>query len=286
MKPPFSYYGGKQRIVSKIIPHIPPHAVYVEPFCGGATVLFQKGLPNTTDSSSYRETINDMNGDVVNFFRVLRDDGEELCRRLSMTLYSREEHHDAVAIDSDAPPIDRACAFFVNISQSFSNILSGAWGVGKHGRSLSATWKNRVDRLPEYIDRMRSIHIENKDALKVIKQWDAPQTFFYIDPPYPDTDCGHYGGYTRDDFSALVEVLKTIQGSFILSCYPQEWIELPWKYFDFETAMSAVGGKNSKAANTNRVERIWVHYTDADPLARLTSKTDAAKIRAMYNGGQ
>lgn len=251
MKPPFSYYGGKQRLASKLVPLIPKHTVYVEPFAGGATLLFAKPWPDVSNQDHYREVINDTNGHLINFFRQLRDNGPELCRRLSLTLYSEQEHKTAKELGHD-DPIEAACRFFVNVQQSFAKKINGGWGRGIWTKNLSASYINQVNRLPEYIDRVRSIAISNQDALTCIKQWDSPQTFFYCDPPYPKAHQGHYSGYTEQDFEALLDTLKGIKGSAIVSCYDHGF-DMPegWRRVEFETVCSS-SGKGKVGADRSR----------------------------------
>ena len=205
MKPPFSYYGGKQRMAHNIIPLIPKHTVYVEPFCGGATILFQKPWPNVTNSNQYREVINDTNKHIVNFFRVLQDKekAEKLCHMLSVTLYSEDEHKRAKNLD-DGDDVQQAWSWFVNVNCSFSNNVGRGWGRAVYGRNEAFSFINKCTRLIEYIERMRCVTVCCQDALKVIEQFDSPQTFFYCDPPYPNTDQGHYKGYTIEKMGPAV----------------------------------------------------------------------------------
>lgn len=278
MKPPISYYGGKQRMAHHIVPLIPRHTVYVEPFAGGAAVFFAKPWPGVTNTNDYRDVINDVDGRLINFYRVLRDHGEELIRRLEFTLYSEEEHRIAKQLDCD-DEIEAARRYFVNVSQSFAKKLHGGWGRGVYKENSAATWVNRVARLPEYLERMHGVHIACDDALKVIKQWDSPQTFFYCDPPYPGTDCGHYKGYTVDDFRQLVEALETCDGSFILSNYAQADVTMPddWERREFKAhafSRGRVGYDRRKAMdesgqNRERTEVVWRRLAKHAPRTEI-----------------
>ena len=151
MQPPLAYYGGKQRMASKIIPHIPKHTVYCEPFCGGATMLFKKPYPKITSASDYREIINDVDKSLVNFFKQLRDNGEELCEKIELTLYSEHEHASS-KFDNlyDDDLIEWARKYFINTQQSFGTILNAGWGRGVYGKNLSITWQKK-NRLTAYI---------------------------------------------------------------------------------------------------------------------------------------
>jgi DNA adenine methylase len=132
---------------------------------------------------------------------------------------------------------------------------------------------------------MSSVYVACDDALKVIRQWDSPQTFFYCDPPYPGADCGHYGGYTVEDFQALVNTLNECQGSFILSNYEQAGASIPegWERFAFEATSSSKGREGydrSKKAeeshqNRKRTEVVWRRFNRVpvrDEIKRLYAR--------------
>jgi DNA adenine methylase len=274
-KPPLSYYGGKQRMAHRIIPLIPRHTVYVEPFAGGAAVFFGKPWPDVANTHHYREVLNDHDERIVNFYRQLRDNGEELTHRLSLTPYSEAEHQVAKRLDYD-DPMTAAVRYFVNGQQSFANKLNAGWGRSVYTRNWGATWANGVARLPEYLDRMAGVHLACADALKVIKEWDSPQTFFYCDPPYPGTDCGHYKGYTVDDLQRLVDALDACQGSFVLSNYDQPGVMFPsgWERIEFNSKMSA---SKDKSAPKERTEVAWRR------MARMEPREE---IKALYASGR
>lgn len=278
MKPPISYYGGKQKMAHHIVPLIPKHTVYVEPFAGGAAVFFLKPWPDVTNSHHYREVINDVDGRLINFYRQLRDHGEELIRRLELTLYSEEEYRIAKRLDCD-DDIEAARRYFVNVNQSFANKLHGGWGRQVYEVNLAATWVNRVARLPEYLERMHGVYIACDDALKIIAQWDSPQTFFYCDPPYPGTNQGHYSGYAVDDFRQLVEALDACDGSFILSNYAQADVTMPdgWQRHEFKAQASSRGrvgyDKRQKmdesGQNRERMEVVWRRLAKHAPRTEI-----------------
>ena len=267
MKPPFSYHGGKQKMVKKIIPYIPKHNVYVEPFCGGSSLLFAKPDYTTGNKDHYREVLNDTNKKVHNFFVQLRDNGEELCRMLELSLYSQEEHRIAKSYDG-YDPLLIAYYFYINVSQSFSNKLEGSWGTSCYSHNHSETYNKKINELKNYVQRIRSIYISCEDALRCIERWDSPQTFFYCDPPYPGTNQGHYKGYTQEDFQKLLDKLESIQGSFILSCYPNDSVNPDWKRVDFELTGGAGNGKDFIKRN-KITECIWLRESKETPRKEI-----------------
>jgi DNA adenine methylase len=284
MKPVISYYGGKQKMASKIVPLIPRHTVYVEPFCGGAAIFFAKPWPKVTNTHHYREVINDHDKRLINFYQQLRDNGQALVDALQLTLYSEHEYQIAKELNCENK-LEAARRYYVNVQQSFAHTLGGGWRRAVYSSNEAATWANKIAQLPDYLDRMVSVHIACDDALKIIKQWDSPQTFFYCDPPYPGTDCGSYKGYTLEHFQALVNTLDACQGSFILSNYNQP-IEMPkdWERYEFEAYASSrgrVGYDRSKKAdesdqNRKRTEVVWRRFNKV-PVRE--------KIQKLYDSG-
>lgn len=254
---PITYYGGKQRIASKIVKHLPPHTVYVEPFCGGAAVLFKKGISPVKQSANYREVINDKNEDLINMFRVLQRN-QELKHWLEFTLYSRSEFNRAKEIlkSKKSSELERAWAYFVCLHMSFSGNGRG-FKVATFSQNHTITHKNKTDQIQGTINRLRKVCIENLSAIKIIKTWDSPQTCFYCDPPYPGADQGNYSGYTLDDYKELIKTLKNCKGSFVLSCYKQGIEPKKWKKIDLNAFMSATNKRN-KNVKSERVESLWI----------------------------
>ncbi len=222
MKTPISYYGGKQQMLRHILPIIPEHNLYCEPFCGGAAVFWGK-------PPSRVEVINDTNEELINFYRVLQLEFPKLQRMVKATLHSRKQHRKAWEVyqkPEDHDPVTRAWAIFVLSSQGFGSQLAGSWGFDRKKGSVAIKVMNKkrqfTDALRERIERTQ---IDCQDALKVIRSFDSPESFFYVDPPYPNTNQGHYGGYTMDNLESLLKVLSGIKGKFLLSNYPAALIE-------------------------------------------------------------
>lgn len=277
MKPLISYYGGKQRIASRIVEEINkiPHAVYGEPFCGGAAVLFAKPKRWVSNNHDYREFINDTSDLLINLYRVAIEQRDALELKIKATLYSQSEYRRAMGICKNPTQYDeltQAWAYYVNIQQGFANKLNAGWGTGVYGKNLSATWANALRKLSEMLDRISGVHICNEDALRCIERWDSPQTLIYVDPPYPETDQGHYSGYTLEDWQRLCNLLDRSQCSYILSNYPQAIEpESAQQRIEIKAIVSASGqgkvGKNrdkSRKASTDelgkreRTEVLWV----------------------------
>lgn len=219
MKTPITYYGGKQNMVKHILPLIPEHNLYCEPFFGGGAIFFAK-------PPSPVEVINDVNNEVVNFYRISQTQFENLKYEVDTTLHSRQLHTDAQVIYhyphlfSD---VKRAWAFWTLANQSFSANITGGWGYERKTNKTSLKVENKKLQFTyEFKERLKTVQIENTDALKVIKSRDSKDSFHYCDPPYYNSDCGHYNGYKESDFVELLETLSNVEGKFLLSSYPSD----------------------------------------------------------------
>jgi DNA adenine methylase len=224
MKPLLPYYGGKSKLVQTLLPFIPDdHVVYAEPFSGGAALFFAK-------EPSPIEVLNDTNKELINFYRVVQQDFIGLERMIRITLHSRSMHSDASVIYNNPHLFDdikRAWAVWVLAVQSFSSMLDGSWGYDK--KEKATTTKKIINKreafTEEYAIRLQNVQIECADAVYIIRSRDAKDAFFYCDPPYFNSDCGHYGGYLESDFERLLIQLSNIEGKFILSSYPSDLLE-------------------------------------------------------------
>jgi DNA adenine methylase len=227
MKPILSYYGGKQRLakrISDIIMGI-DHTVYVEPFAGGAAVLFVKPKIIPSNRGNYRECINDINNEIIDVYRACQDYKEELLHLLENTPYSQEEYSYAKHIMDNKEEfslVRRAWAVIILTRQSFAKGYKNGWGTARKGTNDAVTWYNYKQKLPEILNRLRDVYISNEDAIKCIHRWDSENTLFYLDPPYINSECKHYKGYTKEDYVKLLDTLTTLRGKYILSNYQQE----------------------------------------------------------------
>lgn len=224
MKTPISYYGGKQKLAPVIVPIITAqkHTLYAEPFCGGAAIFFTKPV-------SEIEVLNDTNKELINFYHVLQNKFVELEKMVSITLHSRWLHRDATVVYESPHLFDevkRAWAVWVLSTQSFSAMLDGTWGFDKSKQTTTKKITNRRNEFTEALAiRLQNVQLECADALYVIRSRDTVNTLFYCDPPYYNSDCGHYDGYSQDDFESLLSALAGIKGKFLLSSYPSDLLK-------------------------------------------------------------
>lgn len=250
MKTPITYYGGKQTLASLIISLIPEHTLYGEPFAGGAAVFFNK-------PPSKCEVINDTNGELMNFYKVTREQFRPLQKMIQRTLHSRNAYRQATVVYNNPDLFDelrRAWALWVISSQGFASKLDGPFGFDKTDNTTSKRISNkRLNFTDDYAKRLELTQIECADALYIIQSRDHDKAFFYCDPPYVGSNCGHYKGYTECDFEALLGLLSAIKGKFLLSSYPGELLNRyskanRWHSFSQElnVTVNAKGGKTKK----------------------------------------
>jgi DNA adenine methylase len=232
MKPPLTYYGGKQKLAERIVEMIPEHRIYCEPFFGGGAVFFAK-------KPSELEIINDINGELINFYKVLKNDFKGIRKEIRCTLHSRE-YHQAAKIVLGYPnlftEVKRAWAIWVLANQSYGAMLGGTWRCDLTRNTTPKRLTNKKDNFTdEYSKRLEQVQIECRDALKVIKLWDNKDAFFYCDPPYFNSSMGHYKGYTEQDFENLLKTLSEIKGKFLLSSYPSELLDMYIKKYKWHS---------------------------------------------------
>lgn len=265
-KTPLTYYGGKQRIANWVLQHIPAHRIYCEPFFGGGAVFFAK-------QPSYLEVINDINDNLINFYIQIQKNFSELAAKIQNTLHSEMMYRRAVSIYHGQIPvsdIEKAVATWIVFNQSWNSSARAGWkfDLGIGGSHCAIVQEHaRRNFCPWIKERLANVQISSRDALCVIQDRDTPDTFFYLDPPYPETNQGHYSGYTFDDLERLLSVLEHIQGKFALSNYPAEILQKYAKK-NFWSIHSLTLKKDSKLAaesSSVKTEILITNYKRSIP---------------------
>ncbi len=220
-RPVLRYYGGKWRMAPWIISQFPVHTCYVEPFCGAASVFFRK-------PPAEFEVINDLDGEVVNFFEVLRDRTDEFIGAILGTPYSRAEYDTAAEIVVE--PLERARRYYVRAWQGRGGVTgrSSGWRFQRRdngGRGVVRCW-NDVEHLYGIVWRLKQAFIENDDALEIIERYDRETTVFYVDPPYLQAtrsrrwkSRGYMCEIDEEYHCRLLDQLQEIRGMAIISGY-------------------------------------------------------------------
>lgn len=259
MKTPISYYGGKQTLLKHILPLIPDHKLYTEAFCGGCAVLFAKAPAEC-------EVINDINTELVNFYKVAKTRYPELKTLVDSSLHSREEHAHARHIyehPSYFSPVQRAWAVWICTKLGFASMIDGTFGYDRNG-TTTAKLRNAKDQFTtELCARLDNVTIECENGTHVIERYDCPDAFHFVDPPYVGTDCGHYNGSFNDaDFESLLKTLASVKGKFMLTMFPHPLIEKyatqnGWTIHRIERTITA-----SKVSRRRQEEWIVTNYPD------------------------
>jgi DNA adenine methylase len=253
------YHGGKWRLAPWIIRHFPAHGRYVEPFGGSASVLLRK-------DSSAQEVYNDLDGEIVNVFRVLRKPNQaaRLAHLRGLTQHSRAEFElgwEPISPQDD--PVEAARRTMTRAYMGYGNSATGKYKTGfrsRHdvgGGNLAASWAEYPEQISAFTRRLRSVTLECMDAAECIAKYDDAGTLFYVDPTYlPETRTAHAGGYrhemTPEQHRQLADVLLRVRGMVVLSGYDSPmYREL---YAGWRVTTCAARGE--KAAS--RTEFLWI----------------------------
>jgi DNA adenine methylase len=183
---PFGYYGAKQRIARQIISTLPPHNAWVEAFCGSAALTLAK-------TPAPIEVINDLDGQIVNVFRQLRNNSKALCRAVALTPYALEEFEMARAQGGNIEPLEKARRFLVATMMTVNGTVDGTGAGFSFSQAYSREnrearvnrWYNLPQRLEHVVERLRNVRVEKRDARELLGMFaDRPATLVYLDPPY------------------------------------------------------------------------------------------------------
>lgn len=265
MKTPISYYGGKQTMLKHILPLIPSHELYTEAFCGGAAVLFAKRPADA-------EVINDLSMDITNFYWMAKCYYPELKVEIDKTLHSRDMHTHAAHIlqyPQFFTPVQRAWAVWACCKMGFASMMDGSFGYD-FGGGMPKKIANAKDDFTEHLcSRLDFVTIENRDALEVISTYDNEKAFHFVDPPYINSDCGHYEGcFNEQNMESLLQLLETIKGKFMLTMFPLPLIEQyaiknGWIIHRIERTISA-------SKTNRRKQEEWMVYNYSNIAGKQT----------------
>jgi DNA adenine methylase len=269
----FGWYGGKFSHLEWLLPLLPQCHHYCEPFSGSAAVLLNR-------PPSPVETYNDIDGDVVTFFRVLRDHSEDLIRAISLTPFAREEYHLAINGPEDGiSDVERARRFYIRARQTRTGLAQtasiGRWAnckdTSRAGMSgVVSRWLGGVEALGDIAQRLLRVQIENRPAVDVIRLYDAPGTLFYCDPPYLHATRGDSKayGFEMDEAQhrAFADVVNQCQGKVAVSGYDHP---LMAELFPSSKWIRTIAPeKTNHSTKSKRQEVLWTNYI-ANPQESL-----------------
>lgn len=267
----YAYHGGKARLVDTITALMPPHRNYIEPFFGSGAVFFGK------PPAPRHEIVNDVDGNIVNFFRVLRDDMEGLERACALSPHSRDEFA-AADLTGEMSDLERARRFWVRVNQSFGKTLSPktgwSWTTARN-TPIPSTVRTRLGRFGDVAARLMSVTIENRPAVDLLRSLDlGPETVVYCDPPYVHDARVQPEGYahemTDDDHRDLLVVLREVAdggATVILSGYANEIYD--GALSDWHRTTAEVMGFSSNARTHHREVRTEVLWCSTPPAPTL-----------------
>lgn len=259
----FGWYGGKYSHLEWLLPLLPACHHYCEPFSGSAAVLLNR-------APSPVETYNDIDGEVTNFFRVLRADTGELIKQIGLTPFSREEFYKAVTTNGETfTDLERARRFFVRARQVRTGLAQtaslGRWANCKNtsraGMSgVVSRWLGSVDMLPFIAERLLRVQIENRPATQLIELYDDKESLFYCDPPYPHESRGDSKAYgfemTDDEHTKLAKVLRNVKGKVAMSGYRCDLMDTLYRGWRRRDAPA----KLCHSIKKSRREVLWMNY--------------------------
>lgn len=263
--------GGKHYLAKHIIGLMPKHIHYVEPYFGGGSVLLQKPY------EGYSEVVNDIYGDLINFWKVLKNSSDFLVfqQQVEVSCFSEEEFRQAQDIlNKPIQPTDdliiRAVAFFIVARQSRQGLMKDFATLSKNRtrRGMNeqvSSWLSAIEGLPEVHNRLKRVVILNKPALEVIKSEDSSNTLFYLDPPYVKStrtakDCYEFE-MTDDEHIELLNTICKINGKFILSGYHNQPYDDFARLNNWNCKEFAIDNKSSSSKIKEiKTECLWMNY--------------------------
>jgi len=257
------YPGSKWSMAEWIIEHMPPHQTYLEPFFGSGAVFFNK-------PPSPLETINDIDGDVVNLFRVIRDRPEELARLVYWTPYSREEYYASYDMDG-ADELERARRFLVRCWMARGAKTSDRTGwrhiIDHSGPSVVKWWNELPGKIAEIAERLKNVQLEQQPAIQLIQRYKRPDVLIYADPPYLlSLRSGRMYKHemTDEDHAELLDVLEAHPGPVLLSGYANPLYDERLRHWH------RVEHRALAEAGRTRTEVLWLNPVAAESARQLT----------------
>lgn len=262
----FPYFGGKFSHLDWLLPLLPPSYHYCEPFAGSGVVILNR-------SPSQIETYNDLDGEIVNFFKVLRSQKEELIEQISLTPFSRKEFTQACDVDNTLSELERARRLYLRAKQVRIGLVQKAtessWGccVGRIPiQSKTVEFSQSIKKLHAIAERFKLIQIENRPAIKVIQFYDTEGTLFYVDPPYIHTTRPGGKAYKSEmsdvEHIKLAKVLNNIKGKAAVSGYECELMDKLYPFPKWKKHFNKFKKLSSSDTNREAREVLWCNYSD------------------------
>lgn len=275
--PPFAYFGGKTTAARRIVEHLPVHLHYVEPYAGSLAVLLAK-------PRSRMETVNDLDGDVMNFWRVLRDRPDELRRVCQLTPHSRADWETCADVGA-GDELERARRLWVRLAQSRTGrLVRAGWRHYVSPSSVVTAFPSYldgyVDRMAAAAERLHHVTLECRPAAELIERYGAhDDVLLYVDPPYLGSTRANDRSYRHelisdDEHRGLADQLRTCRAAVVLSGYPSDLYDLEL-YPDWHRVAFASGTGQGGDGWSNRTEVLWCSRVPEPTLFPLAGEASS-----------
>lgn len=268
--------GGKSKLANWIVSHLPAHKVYVEPFGGSLAV----GLALPDADTEYRKVFNDLDKNVWNLFRVLRDEHDSLIRKVALTPYSQHEFCRAYEIingtdrvyQEDA--VEWARLYLILNRQSMFGKEKKTWSIARKGENIARTWARLSERLEVVASRLRGCFVACEHYEALMRRWDSPETTHYCDPPYEGVEKDYYAVNKKSGFDhrAFAGFASTLKGNVVVSYYKSDFITALYPGFEvFEkevTKHMQIGTSKEKAFEILLVKKAESSQATTEAVAQ------------------
>ena len=273
--PPFGYFGSKNKIAFKLCKKLPPHNCWVEAFCGSASLTLAK-------PPAPIEVINDIDNEIINVFKQLRENSIELRRMIKLTPYARKEFENSREDSSGDSELEKARKFLIKAMMAINGVFGEQRGGFSYSQSYSRNgrdarvnrWYNLPERLENVVERLRSVRIENRDGKELLDMFiNRPATLVYLDPPYLGNRTKGYNNDLNDEeyHKELLQLANEAKCMIFISGYENGLYkkllteDKGWKKKSISTATKDSNGNSHK-----RIEVVWMNKYYQKALATKT----------------
>lgn len=249
----FRYLGGKSNLLNVLLPLIPSHRIYVELFGGSGELLFAKPKCHT-------EVYNDVDGDLVNLFRVVRDKPLEFLEKAEFLVYSRELKENWARDPPPADPVEWAVRTWYVYQCAFAGKRFTGWAFSRSKTNHPKSLRTRLDRITGLHKRIAEIYVDCLDFRRCIRNWDTEDTFFFMDPPYRGSTQANRICMSDEDYSDLAQICRKLQGKFLLTVNAESFFRELFDGFTFETKRCMLSAKGVTRNATLKTRGHYAHY--------------------------
>ncbi len=253
MQSPIKWIGGKRNLANTIISIIPQHKTYVEPFAGAGWIFFKKEKAKV-------EILNDINGELINFYKVIKNMPDEFCNEFELLPKSREIFDDFAKLKTDnINELDRAVRFYYLLMLNFGGRFNRFTFTPRNDGIKQINFEKLPKTIKDAHERLKDTYIEKTDYKNILKKWDSNDTLFFLDPPYlTTTEKDYEEGFDESKYNELSKILKNVKGKFILTTDDEPILRELFK--DFYINDVDVFYSVSKEQKRNHKELIITNY--------------------------